>query len=145
VASLPSVARPKTRTEQIGAFDDAAGEYAVEMLFNDEGLAVLDPFEPVRDVEAVADLLRPRFDEIELGRVGKPAGNQRRSVVGPGALAEARWNERAKLDTAREARRDRRLVLGGDRLHEPRPDRKRHVASLGLTRPATARLSPGRP
>ena len=91
---LSPVSRPKTGTEQIGAFDDRFGERAVEVLLHDVGLAAFDPFEPIRDVEAVADLLRPGLDEIELGRVGEPACDQRRGVLGPGAFAEARRDER---------------------------------------------------
>ena len=60
----PGVAtrREAAWTQQIGAFDDAVGEHAVQVLFDDVELAFFDAFEPVRDVEAVADFLRPRFD-----------------------------------------------------------------------------------
>jgi hypothetical protein len=85
-AYLFSVARPKAGTKQIGAFDGAAGERAVEVLLDDVGLTVLDTFEPVRNVEAVADLLTLRLDEVELGRVGQPAGDERRGVSRPCAL-----------------------------------------------------------
>ncbi len=103
------------------------------MLLDDVGLAVLDSFESVGDVDAVADLLGPRLDEIELGRVGEPAGDQIRSVRGADALAEPRRDERPKLDACREARCDRRLVVSGNCLGKPCPDRERHPVSLGRT------------
>ena len=117
------------------------------MLLDDVRLAVFHAFEPVRDMEPVAHLLRPRVDEIELGRVRKPAGDQRRGVFGAGALAEAWRDERSKLDTARKARRDRGRVLSGDGLHKPGPDRGHHAVSLSLTGTGWATLSsrPGDP
>ena len=113
------------------AVDDAVGKHAEEVLLDDVGLVVFDAFEPVRDVEPVADFLRPRLDEVKLRRVGEPAGDQRRRLFGSRALAGAGRDERPKRDTGGEARRDRRCVLSGNRLHEPRPDRVRHTASLG--------------
>jgi hypothetical protein len=72
-------------------------------------------------------MLAPRLDEVKLGRVGEPAGDQCRDILGSGALAEARRNERPKLDASAEARRDFRHILGSGRRYEPRPDR-RHAA-----------------
>ena len=118
----------------MGAFDDTAGKHAEEVLLDDVGFVIFDAYEPVRDVEPVADFLRPRLDKVELSRVGEPAGDQRRRVFGPRTLAKAGRDERPKRDTAGEARLDRRRVLSGHRLHEPRPDRMDHAASLG--RPA---------
>ena len=106
----------------MGAFDDTAGKHAEEVLLDHVRLVIFDAFEPVRDVKPVADLLRPRLDKVELRRVGEPAGDQRRRLFGTRALAEAGRDERPKLDTAGETRRDRRRVLSSDRLHEPRPD-----------------------
>ena len=54
-----SVARPKAGTEQMRAFNDAAGKDAEEVLLDDVGLVIFDAFEPVRDMEPVADFLRP--------------------------------------------------------------------------------------
>ena len=76
------------------AFNDAAGKDAEEVLLDDVGLVIFDAFEPVRDVEPVADFLRPRLDEVKLRRVGEPADNQRRRLFGFGALAEAGRDER---------------------------------------------------
>ena len=113
----------------MGAFDDTAGKHAEEVLLDHVRLVIFDAFEPVRDVEPVADFLRPRLDKVELRRVGEPAGDQRRRLFSSGALAEAGRDERPKRDTASEARLDRRRVLSGHRLHEPRPDRMDHAAS----------------
>jgi hypothetical protein len=38
-------------------------------------------------VEPVIDLLGPRLNELELGRVGEPAGNMRRRILGSVALS----------------------------------------------------------
>ena len=113
------------------AVDDAVGKHAEEVLLDDVGLVVFDAFEPVRDVEPVADFLGPRLDEVKLRRVGEPAGVQRRRLFGSRARAGAGRDERPKRDTGGEARRDRRCVLSGNGLHEPRPDRVRHTASVG--------------
>ena len=115
------------------AFNDPAGKHAEQVLLDDVGLVIFDPFEPVRDVEPVADLLRPRLDEAKFRRVGEPSGDQRRRLFGSGALAEAGRDERPKRDTGGEASRDCRLVLSGNRLHEPRPNQMRHATSLGRT------------
>ena len=126
------------------AFNDAAGKHAEEVLLDDVGLVSFDAFEPVRDVEPVADLLRPRLDEAKLRRVGEPAGDQRRRLFGSRALAEAGRDERPKRDTRGEASRDRRRVLSRNRLHEPRPDRVRHAASLGRDLQRRAAVAPSR-
>ena len=118
----------------MGTFNDIAGKHAEEVLLDDVGFVIFDAYEPVRDVEPVADFLRPRLDKVELSRVGEPAGDQRRRVFGPRTLAKPGRDERQKRDAAGEARLDRRRVLSGHRLHEPRPDRVDHAASLG--RPA---------
>ena len=123
------------------AFDDASGKHAEEVLLDDVGLVIFDAFEPVRDVEPVTDFLRPQLDEVKLRRVGEPADNQRRRLFGSRALAEARRDERPKRDTRGEARRKRRRILSGNRLHEPRPDRVRHAASLGRKPAAQSRRS----
>ena len=68
-----STAGPETRTEQVGPCDEVASERAAEVLLDDVGVAVLDALESVRDVEAIADLVRPGRHEIEFGRVGEPA------------------------------------------------------------------------
>ena len=60
------------------AFNDAAGQHAEEELLDDVGLVIFDAFEPVHDVEPVADVLRPRLDEAKLGRVNEPVGDQPR-------------------------------------------------------------------
>ena len=112
-------------------FNDVAGKHAEEVLLDDVGFVIFDAYEPVRDVEPVADFLRPRLDKVELSRVGEPAGDQRRRVFGPRTLAKAGRDERPKRDSAGEARLDRRRVLSAHRLHEPHPDRMRHAASLG--------------
>ena len=96
------------------AFDEAVRNGTERVLFDDVRLLVLDAFEPVRDVEPVADFLDPRLDEVKLGRVGEPAGDERRRILGTGALAEAGRNECSKLDGVAEARCDRRHVLGSD-------------------------------
>ena len=124
----------KSGTEQIGTFDDAAGEHAEQVLLDNVRLAVFHAFEPVCDMEAVADLLCARLDELEFGRVGKPADDQRGGVIRPCTLAEAGRNERAKRGTGPEARGNSRLIPGGYRLHEPRPNRTRQAASLGALR-----------
>ena len=103
-------------------FNDVAGKHAEEVLLDDVGFVIFDAFEPVRDVEPVADFLRPRLDKVELSRVGEPAGDQRRRLFSSRALAEAGRDERPKRDTAREACCDRRRVPSGHCLHEPRPD-----------------------
>ena len=113
------------------AFNDTAGKHAEEVLLDDVGLVIFDAFEPVGDVEPVTDVRRPRLDEMKLRRVGEPAGDQRRRLFGSRALAEAGRDERPKRDTGGEASCDRRRVLSGNRLDEPRPDRVRHAASLG--------------
>ena len=115
-------------------FNDVAGKHAEEVLLDDVGFVIFDAYEPVRDVEPVADFLRPRLDKVELSRVGEPAGDQRRRVFGSRTLAKPGRDERQKRDAAGKARLDRRRVLSGHRLHEPRPDRMDHAASLG--RPA---------
>ena len=56
--------------------DAAAGTDAEEVLLDDGGPVIFHAFEPVRDVEPVADLLRPRLDEAKLRRVGEPAGDR---------------------------------------------------------------------
>ena len=81
------------------AFNDAAGKHAEEVLLDDVGLVIFDAFEPVRDVEPVADFFRPRLDEAKLRRVGEPAGDQRRRLFGSRAFAEAGRDERPKRDT----------------------------------------------
>jgi hypothetical protein len=73
----------------MGAFNDIAGKHAEEVLLDDVGFVIFDAYEPVRDVEPVADFLRPRLDKVELSRVGEPAGDQRRRVFGPRTLAKA--------------------------------------------------------
>ena len=73
-----SVARSKAGAEQMRAVDDAVGKHAEEVLLDDVGLVVFDAFEPVRDVEPVADFLGPRLDEVKLRRVGEPAGESSR-------------------------------------------------------------------
>src|SRR4029078_1985715 len=57
-----SVARLKAGTEQMRTFNDIAGKHAEEVLLDDGGLGIFDAFEPVRDVESVADLRRARRD-----------------------------------------------------------------------------------
>src|SRR5204862_7926478 len=109
-------ARPKAGTEQMRAFNDAAGDDADGVLFDDVGLVIFDAFKPVRDVEPVADFLRPRLDDVKLRRVGEPTGDERRRFFGSRALAEAGRNERSKRDAGSEASRDRRRVLSGNRL-----------------------------
>ena len=104
------------------AFNDAAGKHAEEVLLDEVGLVIFDAFEPVCDVEPVADFIRPRLDEVKLRRVGEPASDQRRRLFGSRALAEARRDERPKSDTGGEASRDRRRILSCNRLHELRPD-----------------------
>ncbi|WP_344095908.1 hypothetical protein [Microbacterium deminutum] len=96
------------------AFNDAAGKDAEEVLLDDVGLLIFDAFEPVRDVEPVADFLCPRLDEVKLRRVREPAGDQRRCLFGSRALAGAGRDERLKRDTRGETRRDRRCVLSGN-------------------------------
>ena len=76
------------------AFDDVSGKHAEEVLLDDVGLVVFDAFEPVCDVESVADFLRSRLDEVKLRRVGEPAGDQRRRLVGSRALAVAGRDQR---------------------------------------------------
>ena len=44
---------------QLRAFNDAAGKHAEEVLLDDVGLVIFDAFEPVHDVEPIADFLRP--------------------------------------------------------------------------------------
>jgi hypothetical protein len=51
---------------------------AAEVLLDDVGLVIFDALEPVRDVKAVAYFLRPRLDEVKLGRVREPASDERR-------------------------------------------------------------------
>jgi len=103
------------------AVDDAVGKHAEEVLLDDVGFVIFDAYEPVRDVEPVADFLRPRLDKVELSRVGEPAGDQRRRVFGPRTLAKAGRDERPKRDSAGEARLDRRRVLSAHRLHDRIP------------------------
>ena len=58
-------------------------------MLDDVGLVVFDAFEPVGDVEPVTYFLGSRLDELELGGVGEPAGDQCCRVVGSGAVADA--------------------------------------------------------
>jgi len=97
------------------------------VLFDDVRLTLFDAFESVCEVEAVADLFCSRVNQVELGRVREPAGDECRGIGGSGALANARRDKRAKLDFGREARRDRPLILSSYGLNEPCPDRGRHA------------------
>jgi hypothetical protein len=100
-ACLLSDVRPETGTEQIGAFDDASGNRAKKLVLDDVGVTVFHALESVGEVEAVTDFLGPRLDEVELSRVGEPAGNERRRILGSGALAQTRRNQGPKLDAWR--------------------------------------------
>jgi len=60
-------ARTKSGAKQISAFDEAAGERAEEVVLDDVRVVVFHALEPVRDMQAIADLLCSRLDELELG------------------------------------------------------------------------------
>ena len=98
------------------------------MLLDDVGVAVSDALESVREVEAITDFLGLRLDEIELTRIGEPAGNQRCRLLRAGALSQTGRKEGPKLDARREACRDRQLVLGSNGFNKPSTDRSlRHL------------------
>ena len=96
-------------------------------------------------MEPVAYFLRLQVDEVKLGRVGEPASDQRCRLLGSRAHPEAGRDEGPKFDTTGEALRERRRVLSGDRFNEPRPDRTRPAASLGLTTGAAGAAQPQAP
>jgi hypothetical protein len=68
------------------------------MLLDDVGITVPHALEAVREVETIADLIGSRLNEVELSRIGEPAGNECSRVVGSAALFQTRRNERSKLD-----------------------------------------------
>src|SRR5207244_1364193 len=106
-----TVGRTEARAEQVRARDRVRLDRAVELLLDDERLAVLDPAEPVPDVQAVADVRHVRSEELELRRVREPAGDQGRRVALPASLPDAGRDQRPQLGLGCEATGQRAGVL----------------------------------
>ena len=129
--------RGRPESEQRRTFDQAIDKHTKHVLLDDIGLIIFHAFERVCDVEPVADFFDSRRDEVELSRVGEPAGDQCRRLLGSSAFAEARWNERPKLDAGAKARRrsptrsERRSPLRtASRSNTPRVESRRDSRPL---------------
>ena len=82
---------------------------------------------------------------MEITRITKPSGKQRRHLGRTPPLPEARRGQGAKLDIWSEALPNPRRILRGDRRRESRPDLVRHLGERTPTlcaRLDTRRSSP---
>lgn len=64
--------RAEAGTEKIGTHDLVVSDGANEMLLDHVLLTLLDAREPIRDVQAVPDLVAVCVEEMQLGRIAEP-------------------------------------------------------------------------
>jgi hypothetical protein len=112
-------AREKAGAEQVGALDQTVSDVAIQMLLDDVRLTFLDAREAVGDVEAVGDLVDPRLDEVEHGRVAEPPGDEAARLGAPRSFPQPVRREGSELRLLGEAGRDLSLFLGSDPGDEP--------------------------
>ena len=54
--------RAEARTEKVGTLDLAVADGAEELMLDNKRLALLDPTEPIREMEAVSDFIAARLE-----------------------------------------------------------------------------------